>query len=165
MENTFTNNIEEVFDNFYKGGSFLTVGDKNKANTMNISWGTVGFMWTKPVFMIMVRESRYSNEFLGLGKEFTVSIPFNGNKKEALRICGTKSGRDTDKEKEANIKYIPSKIVETPIIEGCEKYYECRVLLKQELDLDNMNKKIVDSVYGEGETKHILYFGEILTQY
>lgn len=165
MENTFTNNMEIAFDNLYKKGAFLTVGDKNKANTMTISWGSIGFMWRKPIFMAMVRESRYSNEFLDLGKEYTISIPFEGNKKEALAICGSKSGRDIDKEKMAGIKFIPSKKVEAPIIEGCEKYYECKILFKQEMNLENMNEEIIKSCYGEGETKHILYFGEIVSEY
>ena len=109
MKDKFTNNLEETFDNFYTKGALLTVGDENKANTMTISWGTVGFMWRRPMFVVMVRESRYSNEFLEVGKTYTVSVPFDGAMKEALKVCGTKSGRDIDKKKEAKIKYIPSK--------------------------------------------------------
>ena len=72
------------------------------------------------MFMALIRESRYSNEFLGLNKTYTVSIPSSGKMKEALKICGTKSGRDIDKEKESGVKFIQSKIVESPIVEGCE---------------------------------------------
>lgn len=165
MKDNFTNNLEETFDNFYTKGALLTVGDEKKANTMTISWGTVGFMWRKPMFVIMVRASRYSNEFLEVGKTYTVSVPFDGAMKEALKICGTKSGRDTDKEKEAGLKYIPSKEIKTPIVEGCSKYYECKVVFKQEMNLDNMPEDMKNSFYGEGETKHIFYYGEILAQY
>lgn len=165
MRDTFTFDLENIMDNLYRGGAFFTVGDKNKANTMTISWGSIGFMWKKPMFMALIRESRYSNEFLGKNKTYTVSIPHKGTMKEALKICGTKSGRNIDKEKEAGIKFIPSKIVETPIVEGCEKYYECRVVFKQEMDLSNIDEQIKISCYPENETKHILYFGEILTQY
>ena len=165
MKDKFTENLEETFDSFYTKGAFLTVGDKNKANTMVISWGTVGFMWRKPMFVAMVRESRYSNEFLEVGKSYTVSIPFGDSMKEALKICGTKFGRDIDKEKEANIKFIPSKTVDAPIIEGCDKYYECKIVFKQEMDLSNMPEDMVNTFYKEGETKHIFYYGEILTQY
>ena len=165
MKDTFTFDLENAMDNLYKSGAFLTVGDKNKANTMTITWGSVGFMWRKPMFMALVRESRYSSEFLGLDKTYTVSIPYNGTMKKALGICGTKSGRDVDKEKEANIKFVPSKIVDTPIIEGCDKYYECKIVFKQEMDLSNIDADIKASCYPENETKHVLYFGEILTQY
>lgn len=165
MKDTFTFGLEEAFDNLYKKGAFFTVGDDKKANTMTISWGSVGFMWRKPMFMALIRTSRYSNEFLELGANYTISIPYGDKMKKALSICGTKSGRDIDKEKEANIKFIPGKSVKTPVIEGCEKYYECKVVLKQEMDFDNLNTEIKDTCYAEGEAKHILYFGEILKEY
>lgn len=47
MQETFTNNIEEALDNLYVGGAFFTVGDSVKANTMTISWGSIGYMWEK----------------------------------------------------------------------------------------------------------------------
>ena len=165
MKETFTNGIEEAFDNLYTKGAFFTVGDEKKANTMTISWGSIGYMWRKPMFMAMIRESRYSNEFLGLGETYTVSIPYGDNKKAALGICGSKSGRDIDKEKEANIKFIPGRMVSTPVIEGCEKYYECKIVLKQEIDFNGMKEEVQKDFYPENETKHILYFGEIVAEY
>ena len=164
MKDTFTNDVEKSIDTLYKEGAFFTVGDENKANTMTISWGSVGYMWRKPVFMALIRTSRYSNEFLDLAKTYTVSIPEYGEMKKALTICGTKSGRDIDKEKEANIKFVPGKTVKTPVIEGCKKYYECKIVFKQEIDLDNMSDEIKDKFYN-GEAKHILYFGEIVDNY
>lgn len=165
MKETFTNNIEKAFDNLYTKGAFLTVGDNNKANTMTISWGSIGYMWRRPMFMAMVRESRYSNEFLDLGKDYTISIPLNDLKKEALAVCGSKSGRDVNKEVEANIKFIPSRIVSAPVIADCDKYYECRVVYKQDMNFENINSEIKNNFYSDGETKHVLYFGEILSQY
>lgn len=165
MKDTFTFELENTMDNLYRGGAFFTVGDNNKANTMTISWGSIGFMWKKPMFMALIRESRYSNEFLGKNKTYTISIPYSGSMKEALKICGTKSGRDINKEKEAGIKFVSSKLVEAPIVEGCKRYYECKIVFKQEMNLDNIDEKIKETCYPEHETKHILYFGEILTQY
>ena len=154
-----------MINNLYKQGAFLTVGDENKYNTMTISWGSVGLMWRKPMFMIMVRESRYSNEFLSLGKSYTVSIPKTGEMKVELGICGSKSGRDIDKEKEANLKYIPAKGVKTPVVDGCGKYYECNIVFKQEMNLDNMSSEMREQFYNPSETKHVLYFGEIVKEY
>ena len=165
MENKFTKDIEDSLDNLHTSGAFLTGGNMDYANTMTISWGSIGFMWRRPVFMALVRKSRYTNEFLKSGKSFTVSIPFDGKLKDALKICGTKSGRDVNKEKESNIKFVKSKSVSTPIIEGCDKYYECKILYKNEMDLNNFDKDLIDTFY-KGETKgHILYFGEIVEEY
>lgn len=166
MQNTFTNLLEKSMDDLYTTGAFLTVGDSNKANTMTISWGSVGYMWRKPVFMVLVRESRYTKEFLNTGTEFTVSIPGEVDKlKKALKICGSKSGRDVDKEKEADIEFINGKVVQAPVIKDCEKYYECKILLSQEMDLNKLNDQIAETFYKNGEDKHILYFGEIVESY
>lgn len=164
MENTFTKTIEKDIDELM-GGAFLTAGDDKNFNTMTISWGSIGFMWRKPVFMVLVRESRYTNEFMKSGENFTVSIPYGNNKAEALKICGTKSGRDIDKEKESGIKFIKSRNVKTPIIEGCEKYYECRIVFRNTMDLNYFDKEFAKTFYN-GETKgHVLYFGEIIEEY
>ena len=154
-----------MIENLYKQGAFLTVGDKEKYNTMTISWGSVGLMWRKKMFIAMVRESRYSSEFLDLGKSYTVSIPRENEMKEALGICGSKSGRDIDKEKEANIKIVKSKEVQAPIVYGCEKYYECKIVFKQEMDLNNMSDEMKEQFYNASETKHVFYFGEIVAEY
>lgn len=166
MENKFTKDLEGALDNLHINGAFLTAGDENKSNTMTISWGSIGFMWRKPVFMALVRTNRYTDEFLKNGESFTISIPYDGKMKEALKICGTKSGRDINKEEEANIKFIKSKSVSTPVIEGCDKYYECKILYKNKMDLNNFDKDLVDTFYkGENNKEHVLYFGEIVSEY
>lgn len=165
MSKKFTDDFEIAFEKLYTQGAFLTAGNSNKANTMTISWGSVGYMWRKPMFMALVRESRYTNEFLDLGKSYTISIPYKDNMKAAISICGGKSGRDIDKEKEANIKFLPAKSVESPIIADCDRYYECRIVFKQEMDINNIDENIKKAFYPENETKHVLYFGEIVEQY
>lgn len=51
---------------------------------MTISWGNIGFQWRKPVFIALVRESRYTKEFIDKSNEFTVTIPFGDSMKEEL---------------------------------------------------------------------------------
>eukprot|EP00831_Metopus_contortus_P056979 TRINITY_DN4940_c0_g1_i3.p1 TRINITY_DN4940_c0_g1~~TRINITY_DN4940_c0_g1_i3.p1 ORF type:complete len:276 (+),score=56.57 TRINITY_DN4940_c0_g1_i3:22-849(+) len=164
MKDTFTEGLENVMDNLYKGGAFLTTSNGTKNNTMTISWGSVGYMWGKPMFMALVRTSRYSNELLRDGFEYTISIPFNKEMSQALSICGTKSGKEFDKEKEANIKFTASKKVSVPVVDGCDQYFECRIVFKQEMDLNNLDEGIRMACY-EKDAKHILYFGEIVEQY
>lgn len=165
MKDTFTNGIEEGMDNLFKHGAFFTAGDNDKANTMTVSWGSVGFMWKRPVFMALIRQTRYTKELLDKGNEFTISIPYGDELKKALGICGSKSGRDIDKEEVADIKFINAKKVSTPVVAGCNKYYECTVVFKQDMDLDNVSEDVKAKCYQDGETKHTLYFGEIVEQY
>lgn len=166
MVEEFTNQLEGSMKNLYKQGAFLTVKRGEEVNTMTISWGSIGYMWRKPMFMALVRESRYSNEFLVDGSEYTISIPEIGEMKNALAICGSKSGKDTNKEEAANITFINSKAISTPVVDGCSKYYECKVVLKQEMDFSKLDKEIVENFYNESQGgKHILYFGEIVESY
>lgn len=165
MEN-FLENFETSFDALYKNGAFLTCKDNRGTNTMTISWGSVGYMWRKPVFMALVRTSRYTYEFLNNSTEFTISIPKAGELKEALKICGSKSGRDVNKVKEANIKLLLGKKVNCEVVEGCNTYYECKKIFVQPMDTNNFfDENIRNTFYNEKEVPHVLFFGEIVEKY
>ena len=143
-------------------GAFLVSGDE-RINVMTIGWGAIGIMWFKPIFMLPVRQTRYTKEFIDKTGTFTVSIPYNGKFDEALRVCGSKSGRDVDKFSEAGIKAIPAKAVDSYVIEGCDKYYECRVLYKTTLDKDQLGQEEAECY--AGNDMHTLYFAEIVKEY
>lgn len=160
----FTTGLELAMDNLHKTGAFLTVKSGNIINTMTISWGSIGFQWGKPTFSVMVRNSRYTHELLKNSKEFTVSIPLSGGKKTALSICGSKSGRDVDKFKEANIKMKASKLIETPVIAECGAYYECKILYSSEMLMKDISEEMKNRFY-QDDDYHTLYFGEIVSCY
>lgn len=144
-------------------GAFLTTESGGKVNTMTIAWGSIGFMWGKPVFMAMVRPSRFTYELLENSRQFTVSIPLK-DMHTALGICGSKSGRNTDKLAAANLTTVPGKKIPTPVIAGCGLHYECKVVYKQEMVPALLDKELQDKWYGSGDC-HTLYFGEILASY
>ena len=78
-------------------GVLLTTACGDEVNTMTIGWGTIGMEWGRPIFIAYVRESRYTKQLLERNPEFTVNIPLDSCDSEIIRLCGTKSGRDTDK--------------------------------------------------------------------
>lgn len=160
----FNKNLDLAMEHLHKQGAFLTSKNNDKVNTMTISWGSVGFMWGKPVFMALVRPQRYTNEFIENSKAFTVSIPFSSELKKALGICGSKSGRDIDKEKEANINFVSGKDEKFMVVDKCDDYYECEVLYSSKLKTEELPQNIRESFYGSGDT-HILYFAEIVNCY
>ncbi|APH14412.1 flavin reductase [Clostridium sporogenes] len=164
MSVNFTLNLEESMEHLHKKGAFLTGSVNGKVNTMTISWGNIGFQWRKPVFIALVRESRYTKEFIDKSNEFTVTIPFDDTMKEALAFCGSKSGKEFDKIKECNLKLRDGDKVDTPVIQGNGMHYECKVIYKQPLDLKAMDKELVDTFYNDGNN-HVLYYGEILNCY
>lgn len=160
----FTENLEEAMLNLHKTGAFLTSKFENNLNTMTVSWGSVGFQWFKPTFTVLVRESRYTKEFIDKSNEFTVSIPTTPNYKEALATCGSKSGRDIDKFKDCNLTLVDGKKVSTPIIDCEGIHYECKVIFKQEMDVTNLDENLKDKCYPSGNI-HTLYYGEIVAVY
>ncbi|NOW90519.1 flavin reductase (DIM6/NTAB) family NADH-FMN oxidoreductase RutF [Clostridium beijerinckii] len=162
MKNSFSFDMENTIDNMKVSGAFLTSGDKNKSNTMTISWGCIGYMIKKPIFVAMVSNIRYTKEFIDKNNTFTVSIPYNKSKEKALKICGHNSGRDMNKEIEADIKFVQAKSIDSPIVEGCDRYYECKIVFKQEIDLEKVDDTMI---YGDNEAKHTIYFGEIIEEY
>ena len=86
--------------------SFLiTAGDSGDWNTMTAAGGSMGFQWNRPVFSILVRNSRHTYGFLEKAEGFTCSF-FSPEWKEVLQFCGSHSGRDTDKARETGLKPI-----------------------------------------------------------
>lgn len=156
----YTEMSKEMLQQLPKG-AFLTVKDGDQLNTMTIGWGSIGYMWNKPVFIAMVRYSRHTFDLIEKAQDFTVSYPLNGQLKEALKFCGTKSGRDMDKIKECSLKLSPGNKVNTPIIEDCDLHFECKIIYSQPMDEQQLAKEIRDRAYPQGDY-HMMYFGEIL---
>lgn len=89
--------------------ALITAGDQKKWNTMTVSWGGIGELWGKDVAMIFIRPQRYTYEFIEREDYFTMSF-FEKEYKKALSLCGSKSGRDIDKAKEAGLTPLFSRL-------------------------------------------------------
>ena len=158
----FTYKLEKGMKELSTKGAFLTVEGGGVTNTMTISWGFVGFMWQRPVFITVVRPQRYTKDVFDSGADsFTISVPFDGKLKEELGICGTQSGRDIDKSKV--VKFVPAKAVKSAVVDGCDLYYECRIYTVQPLDGGLLPPEIVKKFYEDDF--HFLYMGEIVECY
>lgn len=164
MSVEFIKNMEQAMEYLHKQGAFLTVKSGDIVNTMTISWGNIGYEWARPVFTVLVRKSRYTHELIEDSKEFTVSIPVNAKLKSELALCGTKSGRDVNKFEVLSLKTKTSTVIDTPIIDGCELHYECKVVYKNDMNPDMLNEDIRNSSYKDGDY-HTMYFGEIVACY
>ncbi|MBE6580926.1 MAG: flavin reductase family protein [Ruminococcaceae bacterium] len=93
--------LDGAFDLIGKDWMLITAKGKNAAgeeivNTMTASWGCLGFLWKRPVAFIFVRPQRYTYMLTEQTTQITLSF-FEEKYREALRFCGTKSGRDVDK--------------------------------------------------------------------
>ena len=156
----FTGQFSEMMRHFSTTGGFLTAKSAKGVNTMTIAWGFVGFMWSKPHFLTVVRPQRYTRQILDAADSFTVSVPFD-SMREALRICGTQSGADIDKSE--IVTFVPAKCVESPIVLGCDLYYECAVRNMSRLDGQRMDEDV--RKHYPAADYHDLFFGEIVACY
>lgn len=145
-------------------GAFLTTAADGKQNTMTIGWGSLGNIWGKSVFTVMVRHSRYSHELIEASSEFTVSLPLTAEFAKALGLCGTKSGRDLDKFAAAGLVAEPGQTVKVPVIKGAGLHLECRILEKHEMAPENFDKDLAAKFYADNDW-HTYYAGEILAAY
>ena len=84
-------------------GALLTAKADGRANSMVIGWGHLGRIWEKPVFVAYVREGRFTRGLIDRNPEFTVNVALQGLDSRVMAVCGSRSGRDTDKLKEAGL--------------------------------------------------------------
>lgn len=158
--NTFSE-LNLTLENLYKNGLLLMSGESG--NPMAIGWGTVGVVWHKSIFTILVRPSRYSFKLIEELPEFTVNVPTPELKKE-VAYCGTYSGRDVNKIEKCNFNLGKSNNISVPYIKECPIHYECRIVNKNDIINSELDKNIIDKYYIQGDY-HSVYFGEILGVY
>jgi len=154
----------QEFLNQLPKGAFLTVKQGDRLNTMTIGWGSIGFIWQKPILTVMVRNSRHTHNLIENAQDFSVSVPSLGTLKKPLAIAGTQSGRDIDKFKECSITAQEAKEIGSPVIGECSLIFECRLVFKQLMEPDKLDKSIREAFY-ENNDYHVMYYGEILACY
>lgn len=160
---TFQELSQDLLNQLVKG-AFLTAKNGDEVNTMTIGWGSVGYVWGKPIMMVPVRYSRHTYSIIEKSDTFTVSVPVNVDLKKELIFCGTKSGRDMDKISEAGLSLEKSEIVETPIIAECDLHIECKIVYKQAMEPGNIDSGIRSASYSDNDF-HTMYYGEIVSAY
>lgn len=94
--------IRESAPKLVSNGFLLTAGVDSSLNVMTAGWGAIGHLWGRDVALVFVRPQRYTFGFLQREGYFTLSF-LPEEHRDALAICGTLSGRDTDKVKKAGL--------------------------------------------------------------
>jgi len=134
---------------------------------MTIGWAQVGIVWSIPVVTVLVRESRYTYACLQSSESFAVCVPRPGEQKEALALCGTKSGRDLDKATAAELTLVPAQTIDTPVIEECGLHYECGIVARTQQSRGDFAAKaedVLETYYPNGD-HHLVVVGRILDAY
>lgn len=155
-------NIREVRDSAVKlisdDWALVTAGNQERWNTMTVSWGGLGELWGKDVAIIFIRPQRYTREFIEREHYFTMSF-FDEAYKKALSLCGSKSGRETDKAKDAGLT--PYFTGHTVAIQEAKLVLVCRKLAYQDIDPAGFLDPSIDSACYPGQDYHRMYIGAI----
>jgi flavin reductase (DIM6/NTAB) family NADH-FMN oxidoreductase RutF len=139
----------------------VTAGTREGFNTMTANWGGMGYLWNKNVVFVFVRPERYTYGFIESTEGFTLTF-FDEKYRDALDLCGAKSGRDCDKVAETGL---------TPFFtaRGYPAFSEARLVLEcRKLYADQLTREaFIDSEplrthYSTKGGMHKLYVAEIV---
>ncbi len=152
-----------VYDNIEKGFFLNSSNGNGIDNTMIIGWGGLLTMHSEKVFLVPVRHSRYTYQLLNNNAYFTVSIPLHPMK-DAIKIAGTKSGRDINKFDNINITKANAQVVNVPIVKECELHFECQVISQADMMPQTVVDATINRCYPVGDY-HTFFVGKILKCY
>jgi flavin reductase (DIM6/NTAB) family NADH-FMN oxidoreductase RutF len=148
-----------VFHMIGKEWVLISAGTIDSYNMMTASWGTMGVLWNKEIFMCFIRPGRYTFEFMEKQKYFTANF-LPETYRDKLDYCGSHSGRQVDKMKETGL---------TPVKSGSGAVFfeeaglvlECKKIYYQDLDPINFLDKSIEGNYPMKDY-HRIYIGEII---
>lgn len=153
----FTADIFRLLDQEWM---LITAGNINDFNTMTASWGGFGILWNKPVCFIFIRPTRYTYLFTERFSGFTLSF-FPEKYRHALKICGTLSGRDSDKVKQSGLSVITTESGTVTFSEA-RLVMDCKKLYFGDINPGHFLDPVIDKNYPKKDY-HRMYIGEILS--
>ena len=157
----FAHDLKTTLRRMRQHGLLLTsVDGGGKPNVMAIGWGSPGVIWSRPIFVILVRPSRYTFGNIEATGEFVVNVPTD-DMREVCMHCGTVSGRDHNKFQECSLTLSEAKMVRVPLIDQCVMHYECRVRHRNDVVESQLDPEVRSACYARGDF-HRIYYGEIL---
>ncbi|MFW6061756.1 MAG: flavin reductase family protein [Planctomycetota bacterium] len=138
-------------------GSYDAVG---KPNVMTIGWGGVASIWGEPLWLVLVRPSRYTFRCIEHTSCFTVNVPTD----DMGMVCaqaGSRSGRDVNKAEELGLRMEKGESVLAPLVVDCPITYECQVVHSNDVLPRKLQDEILSGAYQDADY-HRIYFGKIL---
>lgn len=155
--------VESIKDNAFKlinkDWMLITAGNINRYNMMTASWGGLGVLWEKEVCFCFVRPTRYTYNFMEKESYFTICF-FDGEYRDVLNFCGTKSGRDTDKMSYGRLTPHSGSMGNVYFTEA-RMIMECRKIYFQDINPGNFVEPGIEEYYPLKDY-HRLYIGEII---
>ena len=171
----YTEHFERVMEIIRTRGLLLAArGPDGRPNAMTIGWGSIGTIWSMPMWIVLVRPSRFTYTCIEHAGAFSVNVP-GADLAKACSLCGTRSGRDMDKLAAAGLTIEPGQNgdpnrpygrlgspADVPVIAECPVVYECQVVHRNDVAPGALVRELVTGPYANGDY-HRIYFGRILS--
>lgn len=172
MENV--NNFFEITPEEFERSAFQLIGkewmlitapDEEKESglsAMTASWGGIGVLWNVPVATIYVRPQRHTYSLIEKCDRLSLCFTGDGYRK-SLALCGSKSGKDTDKLLECGLH---SETVDgVGIISESEAVMICKKLYADDLKEDKfIDRSHLSHYNGDFHRFYILEIEKILVK-
>ncbi len=94
-------------------------------NILTVSWAGVACTHP-PMLTVSLRKTRHSHATVLATREFVVNVP-TAQQHDAVEICGTSTGRDTDKFAASGLSRMSGAVVAAPLLVECPINLECQV--------------------------------------
>lgn len=145
------------------GVLLVSLDGTGKPGGMTFSWATIGHIWGRAIFTIVVRPSRHTFHLLEATGDFTVNV-LRKDMGHALGYWGKYSSRNVDKWAQTGLRPAPARKVASPIVEQGILHYECRIVHRHDLAPEKIAPELVPAYYPSGDY-HRIYHGEIVACY
>lgn len=156
-------NFTDIKDNFTdllkNRFALVTAGNGDNLNMMTVSWGACGELWGQDMITVYIRPQRYTEEFLNKEDYFTVSFYPESMKKTVHGVCGSKSGRDTDKVAETGLNPVFDE--KAPYFKEAEIVVVCKKAAKAKFDPKDFIDETIDEKWYPQKDYHFIYYGAV----
>ena len=137
----------------------ITAGTDEKFNMMTAGWGGLGVLYSKPVAICFINPLNYTYQFMETSDTYTFTF-YTEAYREALKYCGSNSGRNTDKVKGSGLTPITTPTGSKAFSEAW-LIIECRKLVGQSLNHDTLFDENVKAEW-TGKQLPKMFIGEII---
>ena len=142
-----------------KEWAIITAGTKVEANPMTVGWGGFGSLWGKNAISIYIRESRYTKEYLDKSDFFSLSFLPDENH-NALSVCGTLSGRDSNKWEESGLTL--NSRLGIPFPDEAALVFLCKKMAVVPFSKEQFTDSDICKKWYENDDFHLMYIGEVM---
>ncbi len=136
----------------------LSAGTAEKFNSMTVSWGAAGVLWSVPCVFVFVRPQRYTFEFTEKNDRFSLSLMPEGFHKK-MAVFGSTSGRDTDKY--ARSGFTAEFCDGVPYTGEAQKVFICRKIASADITPEWFIEHGFDTANYPAKDYHRMYIGEV----